>query len=126
MQAVSSLSELNLHDSEVLGISVDRHADTIRVDLLYVEDYDTGASRPRSLVFSRCFKAVLDLNLVVAPPESILGGAEVSPSTLVEELRSRWSRAGTEISPPPRHYRLEMNTSGGMIDIVAGRVEISP
>lgn len=125
---VDSLADLNLHDSEVIEVVVDRadtEADRIIVLLDYIEDYESLEVRRRRLVFHGCYRAVLDMNFGVIAPESIRLGYEVENSGLIAALRSRLGAAGVDAVGRLRHFRLEMNSTGSVIDIVAERVELS-
>lgn len=124
---VDSLSNLNLHDSEILELVVDRadtEADRIIVSLDYIEDYESMQVSRKKLVFCGCYRAVLDMNFGVLAPESIRLGYEVEDSQLISDLRTRLEKVGVRINDRLKHFRLETNSTGSVIDIVAERVEL--
>ena len=124
---VDSLSGLNLHDSEVIEVVVDRadtEADRIIVLLDYIEDYESMEVSRKRLIFHGCYRAVLDMNFGVIAPESIRLGYEVEESDLIDALRSRLGAVGVEVGGRLKHFRMEMNSTASVIDIVAERVEL--
>ncbi len=127
LMTVLSLSDLNLHDSELLEIVVDRvnrDADRITLRLDYIEDYESMRTTEKRLVFSGCVKAVFDMNFKVATPDSVNVGTEIVPSSLLEATREKLRKAGLTIDNAVRHFRIETNTTGSALDILAEKVEI--
>jgi len=126
---VHSLTDLNLHDSELLEISidrVDRQADRITLRLRYIEDYESMRTTERRLVFSGCVKAVFDMNFKVTTRDSVDTGFEVAPSALLEAARQTLGKVGLTVDKAVKHFRIETNTTGSVLDILAESVEIVP
>ena len=126
---VHSLTDLNLHDSELLEITidrVDRDADRITLRINYIEDYDSMRITEKRLIFSRCVKAIFDINFKVATPDSVNKGCEIAPSALLESTLGRLRKVGLTIDKVVKHFRIETNTTGSVLDILAEEVEIVP
>jgi hypothetical protein len=126
---VNSLTDLNLHDSDLLEIVVDRAnraADQITLRLDYIEDYESMRTTEKRLVFSDCVKAIFNMNFKVSTPDSVDRGFEVVPSALLEATRENLGKIGLVLDGAVKHFRIEMNTTGSHLDILAENVEIVP
>lgn len=124
---IHSLRDLNLHDSELMEITVDRVdrvADQITLRLNYVEDYVEMRTAVRRLVFSGCVKTILDMNFKVATPDSILSGGEIEPSPMLDAARMTWANIGLPLAQSVRHFRIETATTGSIVTILAEKVEL--
>lgn len=100
---VTSIDDLNLHDSELIEVLVD--GDNVVMVLDYVDDYETMKCSRKRLVFSGCTEAHFKINPGYASPNSILCGDE--------------SRFGNQ-----RKVRIEMNTTAAVIELVAAEIEL--
>jgi UDP-galactopyranose mutase len=124
---IKSLCDINLHDSELLGIRIDKvngDADRIILDLNYIEDYETARMCLKELVFTGCMKAMFNLNFGVLTPDSLKGGFEVEESDLVKEVMAVFSRMNVGYQKELRHFQLETIATASRINIVAERVEL--
>ena len=125
----SELDELNLHDSELIDFRVIRvkegEPDRIELYLDYIEDYDTVKTKRLRLVFTDCFQANLKLNFNMRPPDSILTGDEIRESDMLEEVKLKWKEMShghlglNKRVDSLKHYRIEMNTTASVFDIIA-------
>lgn len=125
----NSLTELNLHDSDLIDFKVIRAAenetDRIELYLDYIMDYDTLERKRVRLVFNDCFQANLKLNFNICPPDSILTGDEIHKSNMLEEVKLKWGKIShahiglDKKIDSLKHYRIEMNTTGSVFDIIA-------
>ena len=118
----SSLTELNLHDSELIDFRVIRgrgEPDRIELYLDYIEDYDSLKIRPVRLVFNNCREANLKLNFGYCPPDPILGGEEVYESDMLESLKVKLKGFSSLMVDSLKHYRIETNTTACVYDIIA-------
>ncbi len=100
---VSSILDLNLHDSRLLDVVIAMDEVTMHLD--YIEDYCTMRCSRRSLVFRGCTEVSAQINPGYAPPDSILGGEEFP-------------------SDRGRRVRIETNTSAMVIEIAAREIEL--
>jgi len=100
---VSSIRDLNLHDSELLDVVVKMDEVTMHLD--YIDDYETMKCSRRDLVFRKCSNVAFKINPGYAPPDSILLGDESA-------------------SDEGRKIRIELNTSASVIEITAKEVEL--
>jgi hypothetical protein len=100
---VSSICDLNLHDSELLDVVVKMDEVTMHLD--YIEDYETMKCTRRDLVFRKCSNVVFKINSGYAPPDSILFGDESA-------------------SEEGRRIRIKLNTSASVIEITAKEIEL--
>ncbi len=124
---VESLCGLNMHDSELLELIIDRvdkKADLIVLVLNYIEDYESMSVSRKKLAFYGCYKAVLDMNFGVIAEESINTGYEIEDSILLDELTLDFAKVGINLVGKLKHFRIETNSTGSVIDIVAERVEL--
>lgn len=116
-----------MHDSELLKIVIDRvnkDANRVQLHLDYIEDYTTMKSSAKTIVFSGCVKAVFDMNFNVATPDSLKGGFEIEPSPLLEAAKARMLKSGLEIARTVKHFRIETNSTGSIIDILAEQLDL--
>jgi hypothetical protein len=90
---VSSIRDLNLHDSELLDVVVKMDEVTMHLD--YIEDYGTMKCTRRDLVFRKCSNVAFKINCGYAPSDSILFGDE-------------------SVSEEGRKIRIELNTSANL------------
>ena len=114
--------DLNLHDSEILAISV-KYLETdrkqIELVLDYVENYDQLRTSRKTLCFLDCYKVKLELNLDIVAPESILDGSVVKSSSDVSQIAAKLEKIGGSVPESLTHYRIETSSSGGTIDILS-------
>ena len=90
---VSSIRDLNLHDSELLDVVVKMDEVTMHLD--YIEDYGTMKCTRRDLVFRKCSNVAFKINCGYAPSDSILFGDE-------------------SVSEEGRKIRIQLNTSANL------------
>ena len=84
---IDSLSNINLHDSELVNVIIENPRSRLIMHLLYVEDYKTMRTSQKRLLFSGCMKALIDLNLGVLTPDSLRTGHEIEQSAIIDELK---------------------------------------
>lgn len=99
---ITSIQELNLHDSVLLGVVI--IGDKVIIELDYIDDYESMHCSNRKLCFRDCSSISLHMNFAYATPNSILKGEE----TMHEGLRK---------------ICIEMNTTGDTIEVIAASVE---
>ena len=100
---ITNIRELNLHDSDLLEVVI--AGDEVILLLDYIEDYESMQCARRKLVLRKCREASIRMNLAYASPNSILKGEE-------------------SVSDGLRMVRIETNTTGSVIEVVASSVEL--
>jgi hypothetical protein len=100
---VANIHDLNLHDSDILEVVV--AGDEVALVLNYIEDYESMRCSKRKLILHGCIEASMHINLAYASPNSILKGEE-------------------SVSGRLRKVRIETNTTGSVIEVVAASVEL--
>lgn len=114
--------DLNLHDSEILSIAV-RYVEPglrqVDVVLDYIEEYQPVRTSRKVLRFLECYKLVLDLNLDIVAPESILDGSIVEPSPVVEELHEKLKKVGGSVPRSLKHFRIRTSSGAGTFDVLS-------
>ncbi|MCE0484994.1 MAG: hypothetical protein LV479_12250 [Methylacidiphilales bacterium] len=101
---VNSISDLNMHDSELLRVLIERTEVTMFLD--YIEEYDPLKSSPKKLVFRECTNLVLTTHLGYASPDSILAAEEIN------------------LGSSGRKFRITTNTTATTIEIIANIIEL--
>jgi len=66
------------------------------------------------------------MNFKVATPDSVNKGFEVVASPLLEDARETLGKVGLSLDKTVKHFRIETNTTGSVLDILAEEVEIVP
>lgn len=115
--------DLNLHDSVIKEIVIHRagdQIDTITFYLKYIENYKTAETTDKLLEFSECYTLHADMNFGCKSPDSILEATVIDQSDLVKKVENLFAKIGGQLrSLGLKHYRIETNTTGSIIDIVA-------
>jgi len=99
---VSSINDLNLHDSEILKVKI--VDDKIVLLLDYIEDYESMRCAARQLIFSGCTEARFQINPSDASPNSIQYASE-------------------EFVGSQRKVLIETNKISRAVEIVASEIE---
>lgn len=99
---VANIHDLNLHDSALLEVVV--AGDEVVLVLDYIEDYESMRCSKRKLLLRKCREASMHMNLAYASSNSILKGEESASGGF-------------------RKVRIETNTTGSVIEVVASFVE---
>ncbi len=118
----TKLEDLNLHDSEILSIAVRFVEPGLRqVDVIldYIEEYQPVRTSKKVLRFLDCYKLLLDLNLDIVAPESILDGSIIEQSPVVEGLDEELRKIGGFVPRSLKHFRIRTNSSGGTVDVLS-------
>jgi hypothetical protein len=121
---IASLSDLNLHDSELIDFVI-RNDETsvVIVHLDYIEDYETLRTSKKSLVFRGCVKVIVDANLVVSP-DSLRTGYELESSEILDDIKNKFSRVGIPIPNYLKHFYLETNSNASVLNVIAESVDL--
>ena len=119
-----SLSELNLHDSELIDFVMPAgESSDVIVHLDYIEDYETLRTAKKSLVFTGCVKVLIDANLLVTP-DSLRTGHELQNSSLLNEVKQKLAKSGFPGSDQLRHFYLETNSNATIFNFIAQSVDL--
>jgi hypothetical protein len=100
---VDTIGNLNMHDSELLRILIERTDITMLIN--YIDDYETQKTSRKTLIFRDCTNFVMKTHLGYASPDSILGAKEI---TIDRE----------------RRISIETNTTATTIEIIANLIEL--
>ena len=122
---VKSLDELNLNDSDLIKIEfseIGNLGDRIIFHLDYILDYQTFETKSKLLVFEKCWKATLDLNFAVAPPDSIHSGIELKDTELLNSVFEKIQKLKLDAPNIIRHFYIETNVANSKINIIADNV----
>ena len=122
------IEDLNLHDSRIKSVTLHRKGaedDIVDIFLEYVEDYETSVTSGKILRFMGCYKFIGDINFGFGSSDSIINASSIIDSKLISEEKNKWSKIDKNIlSKPLKHYRIETDTTGSTIDIVASSIEL--
>src|SRR6266571_3385852 len=121
---VNSLTELNLHDSDLIDfvMPVDDSSEVV-IHLDYIDDYQTLRTAKRSLVFSGCVKVVIDANLLVTP-DSLRTGHELKNSSMLSEVKEKLTKSGFPAPDELKHFYLETNSNASIFNVIAESVDL--
>jgi len=112
---------LNWHDSTLRSLTwkcSDEGEDSIIIELSYIIDYEGAPKRERRAIrFLDCRKLMVDTNLGLMAPESLLDG-NVDRGRAYESFRSSCEKIGLPVDGFSS-FNLITNTSGSKIEIVA-------
>jgi hypothetical protein len=120
---IASLTDLNLHDSELIDFVIRNESSEVIVHLDYIEDYDTLHTSKKSLVFRGCVKVTVDANMVVAP-DSLRTGYELESSEILNDVKKKFARVGIPIPNHLRHFYLETNSNASILNVIAEFVDL--
>src|SRR5262245_6439706 len=105
--SMTSLIDLNLHDSRLLGFFLyGEDSSEVIMRLAYIEDYETLRTSDRRLVFSGCVKVVVDA-YVLATSDSLRTGYEVENSPMLAEVKLELERSGFPDFGSLKHFYVE-------------------
>ena len=100
---VHSISDLNLHDSNLVKIVVELDTTTLLLD--YIDDYETCATSRKGLIFLGCTELSVKTRPGYAGPDPILRGDQM--------------RVGNK-----GRVRIETNTTASIIELTADSIEL--
>jgi hypothetical protein len=92
-----TFSDLNLHDSSVLGLNLtlDRNEpESFEIFLRYIENYETLRTSRRRMAFTDCRKVRIEGHLGFVRGNSILSGEVIEHSDLLAQTYSAWENSG--------------------------------
>jgi hypothetical protein len=118
-----TFSDLNLHDSSVLGLNLtlDRNEhESFEIFLRYIENYETLRTSRRRMAFTDCREVRIEGHLGFVRGNSILSGEVIEHSDLLAQTYSAWEKLWPRRAW--KHFRLLTNTRT-KIDVVAGGFE---
>ena len=121
---VEQLSELNLHDSVVRSLSLDRRADAVALEihLDYIVSYDDPKTVPAVLRFADCVALEAIVRCWIDSLESIGHGVTLSPDEAAEFV-SRNHLLGN-VPSDVRVHSIEMATTASRLELSCRRVEL--
>jgi hypothetical protein len=121
---ITSLSDLNLHDSEVIDFVIrnDQSSEAI-LYLDYIEDYETLNTSKKRLVFRGCVKVIVDANLLVTP-DSLRTGYEIESSEILDDIKTRLARVGIPMPNILKHFYLETNSNASVFNVIAETIDL--
>lgn len=120
------IEDLNMHDSFIIRILLERASglDVVDFYLKYIDDYSTMESSNKILRFSKCYKLCSNMNFGYSSPDAILTADEIKESELLNEVKESLVKMLGSGGAALKHYRIETSTTGSIIDIIAGDLDI--
>ena len=115
-------NDLYWHDAIIRNIQIDRtnpgNDDSVLFEIEWHEDNEKGV-----LIFEEVYWASMNLNFGIIADESILSATQLDEQN--EDLIKFYSKwKGTMNEVKLNTYRIELNSSGGEIKIIARRFKV--
>ena len=122
MDTRAAFLDLEWHDAALLEILIDRRQPGERDEVVLTLRWPD--ERTQRMRFLDCYGLRANLNFGIVAPESILTATCEADAPECKDTRETWARVGVDL-PPLLAFSVETNSTGGRIQILAARFELT-